>query len=61
MIPIFKILYSNCMIVFAFDNSSNHVTFNKDALIANKMNLGLGEKQPIIWDIYFRPNNNYNQ
>jgi len=49
------------MIVFAFDNSSNHVTFNKDALIANKMNLGLGEKQPIIWDIYFRPNNNYNQ
>src|SRR5688572_19482664 len=44
-IPIFEALYSNCVAVFAFDNSSNHATFSKDALIASKMNLNSGGKQ----------------
>ncbi len=57
MIPIFEILYSDCVIIFAFDNSNNYATFSKDALIANRMNLGPSEKQPIMWDTYFRPDN----
>ena len=57
MIPIFKILYPDCVAIFAFDNSSNHAAFSKDALIANRMNLGSGGKQPIMWDTYFRPDN----
>jgi len=44
MIPIFETLYPNCVAVFAFDNSNNYAAFSKDALIANRMNLGPGEK-----------------
>jgi len=33
-IPIFEALYPECIAVFAFDNSSNHAAFSKDALIA---------------------------
>ncbi len=38
-IPIFEILFSNCIGLFAFDNSSNHAAFKSDTLIASKMNL----------------------
>ena len=38
-ISIFEILYPNCIGVFAFDNSSNHAIFAKDALVAKRMNL----------------------
>src|SRR6266498_46436 len=41
-IPIFEILYPNCIGVFAFDNSSNHAIFAKDALVAKQMNLNPG-------------------
>ncbi|GBB90989.1 hypothetical protein RclHR1_18070004 [Rhizophagus clarus] len=47
-IPIFEALYPDCVAVFAFDNSSNHAAFSKDALVVNRMNLNLGGKQPII-------------
>jgi hypothetical protein len=32
--------------VFAFDDSSGHACKAKDALVANRMNLGPGGKQP---------------
>ncbi len=35
VIPIFETLYPNCVAVFAFDNSSNHAAFGKDALVAS--------------------------
>jgi hypothetical protein len=31
--------------VFAFDNSSNHAAFSKDALVARRMNLNPGAKR----------------
>jgi hypothetical protein len=54
-IPIFETLYPNCIAVFAFDNSSNHAVFRKDALVASRMNLKPGGKQPIMRDTYFGP------
>ncbi|GBC35738.2 hypothetical protein RIR_jg20284.t1 [Rhizophagus irregularis DAOM 181602=DAOM 197198] len=42
-ILIFEILYPNCIGVFAFDNSSNHAIFAKDALVSKRMNLNSGE------------------
>ena len=44
MILIFKTLYSDCVVIFAFNNSSNHAAFSKDTLIVNKINLSLGGK-----------------
>lgn len=55
-IPIFEILYPNCIALFAFDNSSNHAVFSKDALVASRMNLKPGGKQPIMHNTHFRPN-----
>ena len=55
-ILIFEALYSNCIAVFAFNNSSNHSAFSEDALITSRMNLGPGGKQPIIYDTFFGEN-----
>src|SRR3954470_22348043 len=52
-IPIFEILYPNCIALFAFNNSSNHAVFSKDALVASRMNLKPGGKQPIMHDTHF--------
>ncbi|RIA88737.1 hypothetical protein C1645_825920 [Glomus cerebriforme] len=41
-IPIFEALYPNCIGIFAFDNSSNHAIFAKNALVSKKMNLNPG-------------------
>ncbi|POG53581.1 hypothetical protein GLOIN_2v1792152 [Rhizophagus irregularis DAOM 181602=DAOM 197198] len=57
VIPIFEALYSDCVAVFAFDNSSNHAAFSKDALVASRMNLNLSGKQPVMRNTYFGPNN----
>ena len=57
VIPIFETLYPDCTAVFAFDNSSNHAAFSKDALLASKMNLSPGGKQPIMHNTFFGPNN----
>ena len=56
-IPIFEALYPNCIAVFAFDNSSNHAAFSQDALVASRMNLGPGGKQPKMQRTFFGPNN----
>jgi hypothetical protein len=56
-IPIFEILYSDCIGVFAFDNSSNHAIFAKDSLVAKRMNLNPSGKQPKMRDTYWGPNN----
>ncbi|CAG8751852.1 782_t:CDS:1, partial [Rhizophagus irregularis] len=56
-IPIFEALYPDCIAMFAFDNSSNHAAFSKDALVASRMNLNPSGKQPVMRNTYFRPNN----
>jgi len=43
-IPIFETLFPNCVVVFAFDNSSNHSAYHSDTLLANRINLRPGEK-----------------
>ena len=56
-IPIFEILYPNCIDVFAFDNSSNHIIFVKDALVSKKINLNPDGLQPKMHDTYWNPDN----
>jgi hypothetical protein len=58
-IPIFQILFPNCTALFAFDNSSNHAAFKSDALVASRMNLKPGGKQPKMRDTVFGPNNQH--
>jgi len=53
IIPILKYAFPGCEGLFAFDNASNHSAFAPDALVASKMNLGPGGKQPLMregWD-----------
>ena len=47
-IPIFEAIHPNCIAVFAFDNSQGHSMYASDALIAHKMNLNPGGKQPLM-------------
>ena len=56
-IPIFEAIFPNCIGLFAFDNSSNHAAFKSDALVASKMNLKPGGKQPKMKDTVFGSNN----
>ena len=56
-IPIFEAMFPNCIGLFAFDNSSNHAAFKSDALVASKMNLKPGGKQPKMKDTVFGSNN----
>ncbi len=56
-IPIFEALFPNCIAIFAFDNSSNHAAFLPDALIASKMNLFPGGKQPAMRSTTWGENN----
>ncbi len=50
VIPIFNYAFPNCQASFAFDNSSNHSSFAPDALLATRMNLSSGGKQPKMHD-----------
>ena len=54
VIPIFNYVFPDCEVFFAFDlNASNHCAFTPDALVAAKMNLMPGGKQPLLrngWD-----------
>jgi len=52
-ILIFETKYPNTIGLFAFDNSSNHGTYAKDALVASRMNLDLGGKQSQMHDTIF--------
>ena len=47
-IPIFEAKFPNATAVFAFDNSTNHAAYAKDAFVAARMNLDFGEKQSIM-------------
>jgi hypothetical protein len=49
-VPIFKRAFPDCEALFAFDNASNHCAFAADALVASKMNLLPGGKQPLLRD-----------
>lgn len=49
---IFPYAYPGCQALFAFDNASNHACFAENALLARKMNLGAGGKQPVMRDGY---------
>ena len=40
-------------LLWIFDNSSNHASKGKDALIASRMNRGSGRKQPVMRDTVF--------
>jgi hypothetical protein len=53
VIPFLNYAFPGCEGLFAFDNASNHCVFSPDALVARKMNLGYGGKQPLMregWD-----------
>ena len=45
---IFPYAFPGCQALFAFDNASSHCCFAEDALIASKMNLSPGGKQPLM-------------
>jgi hypothetical protein len=44
MMEIFETLHPGCTALIAFNNSSNHHTMAKDALVTNRLNLKDGEK-----------------
>ncbi|CAG8845986.1 1953_t:CDS:2, partial [Gigaspora margarita] len=46
VIKIFEQTYPRCVGIFAFDNATFHKAFSEDALVASKMNLGLGGLAP---------------
>ncbi|CAG8626045.1 24465_t:CDS:2 [Cetraspora pellucida] len=47
-IPIFETKFLNATAVFAFDNSTNYLTFADDALVMQRMNKGPRGKQSIM-------------
>ena len=49
-IKMLKFAFPGCEGLHAFDNASNHCAYALDALIATKMNLGPGGKQPVLRD-----------
>ena len=51
-IPIFEVIFLTCI-----DNNSNHAAFLSYALLANKMNLFSGEKQPAMQSTTWEDNN----
>lgn len=55
-IPIFEKAFPNHMGVFAFDNSSGHSFKAPDALVASRININPGGKQPIMHDTYYAGN-----
>jgi hypothetical protein len=55
VIPIFEKAYPDHIAVFAFDNSSGHACKAEDALVASRMNVNPGGKQPLMRDTTFTP------
>lgn len=49
-IPLFEEVFPEFQACFMFDNSSNHGMFAPDSLVASKMNLNPGGRQPKIRD-----------
>ncbi|RIA82539.1 hypothetical protein C1645_835213 [Glomus cerebriforme] len=52
-IPIFETTHPNAIGIFAFDNSTSHGAFAPDALIASRMNVNPGGKQPRMRNTIF--------
>ena len=52
-IPILQKRFPGKKAIFAFDNSSGHAAFAKDALVASRMNLNPGGAQPKMQDTVF--------
>lgn len=53
VIRLFKFIYPQCRALSAFDNAASHCAFSPDALVASKMNLRPGGKQPRMKDGWF--------
>ena len=49
----FEFLHPNCVGLFCFDNSTNHGAMAPDGLVANRMNLKSGGKQPIMHGTWY--------
>ncbi|CAG8662615.1 17121_t:CDS:2 [Cetraspora pellucida] len=49
-VKIFKRMHLECVSMFVFDNATSHKAFAEDALVASKMNLGLGRSVLKIQD-----------
>ncbi|RIA81933.1 hypothetical protein C1645_700483, partial [Glomus cerebriforme] len=58
-IPIFEILYPNAVVVFTFDNSTNHGAMVKDVLNVINMNVNPEEKQVLMKSIFFGLNKTF--
>jgi len=54
VISIFEELYPGYQAVFLFDWSSGHAKYADDALNANRMNVGIGGKQPKMHDTWWK-------
>ncbi|CAB4394951.1 unnamed protein product [Rhizophagus irregularis] len=52
-IPIFEATHPNAIGIFAFDNSTSHGAFAPDALVASRMNVNPGGKQPKMRNTIF--------
>ncbi|RGB23169.1 hypothetical protein C1646_774911 [Rhizophagus diaphanus] len=52
-IPIFEVTHPNAIGIFAFDNSTSHSAFAPDALVASRMNVNPGGKQPKMRNTIF--------
>lgn len=58
-IPIFEAIISNCITLFAFDNSLNHAAYRTNALMASRMNLKPRDKQPKMKETVFGLDNQH--
>lgn len=47
---IFPYTVPDCQALFAFNNAADHVCFAENALLAKKINLGVGGNQPQMID-----------
>ena len=45
-------MHPGCVGIFAFDQSSNHLSYADDALVVSRMNLSSGKSQPKMRDTY---------
>lgn len=50
---LFNFIFPQCQGLFAFDNAASHSAFSPDALVASKMNLRAGGKQPKMRNGWF--------
>ncbi|CAG8513898.1 8337_t:CDS:2 [Cetraspora pellucida] len=57
-ISIFEATYSNCIGVFAFNNSTNYSAFASNALYTKNMNLYPNDKQSKLYDSWFNNEQN---